>query len=327
MLKDINTLHKHCIGLVLVMLIVVPFLTGFDIVRHVTVKYDGQSKTIRTNAGNPEVIIKEAGVTLETGDGWKLNGANRNVQDGSIIEVIRGKSFIVVRNNEEKVYKSSKATVGEALKSIGISYRKSRVYPNVKDELQENMKIYVLNNREKLEHKEADVEPQTEYVEDFNLPFGQTVVKSEGKPGRATVTSKVSKSSDGSTITQEIGSKIIEQPENRVVLRGAALSVQTPEGYKRYKKKMVVEASAYTVHCGSGTGRTSIGLVPYEGIVAVDPRVIPYYTKMYIPGYGIAMAGDTGGSIVGNKIDLYMNDWHKAIQWGRRDIEIYILED
>lgn len=327
MLKDINKLHKHCIGLVVMLLIVVPFLTGFDIVRHVTVKYDGQSKTIRTNAGNPEVIIKEAGVTLETGDGWKLSGANKNVQDGSVIEVIRGKSFIVVRNNEEKVYRSSKETVGEALKSIGIAYRRNHVYPNVKDELQENMKIYVLNNREKLEHKEAEVEPPTEYIEDFNIPFGQTVVKSEGKPGRAAVTNKVSKSSDGTTITQEIGSKIIEPPENRVIVKGAALSVHTPEGYKRYKKKMVVETSAYTVNCGNGGGRTSIGLVPYEGIVAVDPRVIPYYTKMYIPGYGIAMAGDTGGSIVGNKVDLFMNDWHKAIQWGRRTVEIYILED
>lgn len=61
----------------------------------------------------------------------------------------------------------------------------------------------------------------------------------------------------------------------------------------RYNKVMTMEITAYTLGEGSGTGRTSIGLVPYEGIVAVDPRVIPYYTKLYIPGYGIAMAGDT----------------------------------
>lgn len=51
--------------------------------------------------------------------------------------------------------------------------------------------------------------------------------------------------------------------------------------------------------------RTAIGIVPYEGIVAVDPSMIPYYTKMYIPGYGIAMAGDTGGDMVGNRIDVF----------------------
>lgn len=67
-------------------------------------------------------------------------------------------------------------------------------------------------------------------------------------------------------------------------------------------------------------------MVPYEGIVAVDPRVIPYYTKLYIPGYGIAMAGDTGGAIRGNRLDVFMHDWHRAIQWGRRTLDVYILE-
>ena len=68
-------------------------------------------------------------------------------------------------------------------------------------------------------------------------------------------------------------------------------------------------------------------LVPVRGIVAVDPHVIPYYTKMYVPGYGVAMAGDTGGAIVGNRIDLFMDSYEEAINWGRRDVEVYILED
>lgn len=113
------------------------------------------------------------------------------------------------------------------------------------------------------------------------------------------------------------------EPETKVIRKGMAMSVYTPEGYKRYTKKISAHASAY-VATGS---RTSIGLVPYEGIVAVDPRFIPYYTKMYIPGYGIAMAGDTGGDMVHHRVDLFFNDYHRAIQWGRRDVDIYILAD
>lgn len=64
-----------------------------------------------------------------------------------------------------------------------------------------------------------------------------------------------------------------------------------------------------------------------RGIVAVDPRVIPYYTKMYIPGYGIAIAGDTGGAIRGNRVDLFMDSYEEAINWGRRNVEVYILGD
>jgi 3D (Asp-Asp-Asp) domain-containing protein len=55
--------------------------------------------------------------------------------------------------------------------------------------------------------------------------------------------------------------------------------------------------------------------------------MIPYYTKMYIPGYGMAMAGDTGGDMVGHRVDLFFGDYHRAIQWGRRDIDIYILAE
>ena len=77
---------------------------------------------------------------------------------------------------------------------------------------------------------------------------------------------------------------------------------------------------------GSGTGLTSTGVVPYHGVVAVDPDVIPYGTRMYIPGYGFAVAADCGGAINGNTIDLFMEDYGDAISWGRRDVTVYFLE-
>ncbi|MDD6164390.1 MAG: 3D domain-containing protein, partial [Anaerovibrio slackiae] len=60
-------------------------------------------------------------------------------------------------------------------------------------------------------------------------------------------------------------------------------------------------------------------------IVAVDPDVIPLGTKVYIPGYGTAVAADTGGAIRGNKIDLCMESYGEAINFGRRSVEVYIL--
>ena len=67
-------------------------------------------------------------------------------------------------------------------------------------------------------------------------------------------------------------------------------------------------------------------MVPYHGVVAVDPDVIPYGTRMYIPGYGFAVAADCGGAINGNTIDLFMEDYGDAISWGRRDVTVYFLE-
>ena len=62
------------------------------------------------------------------------------------------------------------------------------------------------------------------------------------------------------------------------------------------------------------------------GVVAVDPRVIPLGTKLYIEGYGYAVAEDTGGAIKGNRIDLCYTDRAKAEAFGRRNVKVYILK-
>jgi 3D (Asp-Asp-Asp) domain-containing protein len=88
-----------------------------------------------------------------------------------------------------------------------------------------------------------------------------------------------------------------------------------------------MSATAYTAYCGGRcSGRTALGWQAGYGIVAVDPRVIPLRTRLYIPGYGYAVAGDVGGSIKGARIDLGFNTYRDARQFGRRDIIVYILQ-
>ncbi len=80
------------------------------------------------------------------------------------------------------------------------------------------------------------------------------------------------------------------------------------------------EATAYT-----WTGyRTATGIWPSRGTVAVDPRVMPTGTKLWVEGYGEAVAADTGGAIIGNRIDLYMDSKDECLQWGRRKVEVQI---
>lgn len=76
----------------------------------------------------------------------------------------------------------------------------------------------------------------------------------------------------------------------------------------------------------NGNGITAIGLRARKGIVAVDPRVIPLGTKLYIPGYGEALAADTGGWIKGNRIDLCFESLEECFRQGRRKIKIYLVE-
>jgi 3D (Asp-Asp-Asp) domain-containing protein len=84
-------------------------------------------------------------------------------------------------------------------------------------------------------------------------------------------------------------------------------------------------ATAYTADSAGGDGMTAIGRRAGYGIVAVDPRVIPLGTRLYIPGYGLAIAGDTGGDIVGRRIDLGFDSMRDAMLFGRRAVKVYRL--
>lgn len=95
-------------------------------------------------------------------------------------------------------------------------------------------------------------------------------------------------------------------------------------------KEIVVSASAFTANCNGCSGVTSTGINlkrnPDIKVIAVDPDVIKLGTKVYVEGYGYAIAGDTGSAIKGNKIDVFFSSKKEAFKWGRKSVTIKILE-
>ncbi|HEY3674919.1 MAG TPA: 3D domain-containing protein [Candidatus Tumulicola sp.] len=89
---------------------------------------------------------------------------------------------------------------------------------------------------------------------------------------------------------------------------------------------MEMIATAYTANCAGCSGMTAIGRRAGHGIVAVDPRFIPIGTKLFIAGYGWAIAGDTGGAIRGSRIDLGFDTDAEAMAFGRREVTVYRLK-
>jgi 3D (Asp-Asp-Asp) domain-containing protein len=78
-----------------------------------------------------------------------------------------------------------------------------------------------------------------------------------------------------------------------------------------------VTATGYSIH-----GRTATGIPTGWGVVAVDPAVIPLGTRLTIPGYGDAVAADTGGAVRGATIDLWFPSVSQALAWGRRAVTV-----
>ena len=93
-------------------------------------------------------------------------------------------------------------------------------------------------------------------------------------------------------------------------------------------RQMKVKATAYTGSPAEGGEYTYIGTKCREGYtIAVDPKVIPLGTRVYIPQFGqVFVAEDTGSAIKGRKIDIFMNSYKEAIKWGIREIDIIILD-
>ncbi|MBR4903460.1 MAG: peptidoglycan-binding protein [Selenomonadaceae bacterium] len=88
-----------------------------------------------------------------------------------------------------------------------------------------------------------------------------------------------------------------------------------------------VEATAYSSAQPGMSAYTALGTICQRGVIATDPYFIPLGTKVFIPGYGYAVAEDTGGAIVGNKIDVAFDTVGECYEFGRQWIDLYIIED
>ncbi len=168
---------------------------------------------------------------------------------------------------------------------------------------------------------------QVRYEFDRGLRAGRTKVAREGQNG---VLRKV-------YLVTTIGGK----PAGKALLRTEreapvdAVVMMAPKGFEGSRggsfiraKVLTMEATAYTPSAGRGsraTGRTATGRRAQFGVVAVDPDVIPLGTLLFVEGYGFAIAADTGGAVQGNIIDVCLEDYGTAMQWGRRKVKVHVF--
>ena len=180
---------------------------------------------------------------------------------------------------------------------------------------------------------------ETNYIINTNLPRGTETVLMEGSAGEIRVETEVVYKGDTEYSRELIGEFVIaptprlveSNPASTFVL-GELTDTECPTF--RYTRRLTMNASAYTAGF-SCTGKrpghphyriTRSGREVEHGIVAVDPSVIPLGTKLYVDGYGFALAADTGSAIRGYKIDLFMEYIGDALRFGRRNITVWILD-
>jgi 3D (Asp-Asp-Asp) domain-containing protein len=169
-------------------------------------------------------------------------------------------------------------------------------------------------------------------------PSGGKAVKQE-KPAASAPQAKEQadvKQQDGQVSAKSPAPEKAASPEEKPAEnRTAEASKPAPQASAPVKqeesgKEITVTATAYTASCEGCSGVTSTGIDlnanPDQKVISVDPNVIPLGSKVYVEGYGNAIAGDTGGSIKGNKIDVFIPSKEEAINFGRQTLTVKILD-
>ena len=164
------------------------------------------------------------------------------------------------------------------------------------------------------------------------LKPGQRKILRRGNPALEQVTDRVVLWDDVVMHRQTINRRVLRAGSQAVVLQGAPLTWDQLAASTKFRKLVGVytmEATAYTAWTATSnpTGRTASGTPAGYGVVAVDPRVIRLGSHVFVPGYGLAVASDTGGAIVGNRIDLCMESVRDALIFGRRPVKVYVVAE
>lgn len=177
---------------------------------------------------------------------------------------------------------------------------------------------------------------------DKTLNEGETMVAQVGVDGRTESVYHIVYEDNKPVSRTFLYERTVSTPVDRVVMLGTVKNFTSHRGENvRYTKALELKATAYTASYADtgknpgepGFGITRSGIRAREGVIAVDPRVIPLGTKVYVetPGaaadYGFAIAADIGSAIKGNLIDLYFDTTQQALNWGRRKVRVYVLNE
>lgn len=174
----------------------------------------------------------------------------------------------------------------------------------------------------KTELKDTEIPFETQYIESEKVLPGMRRVQEEGEKGVAREVVKIFEA-NGQPTDQQVYAFELKAPKKKVVIQNSkpAVGEHFELANVNVTRTISVEATAYT-YTGN---RTATGLEPREGLIAVDPKVIPLGTKVYVEGYGYAIAADTGGDIRGNRIDVFFANLRRCIDWGRKPVRVHVL--
>ena len=320
---------------------------------------DGDNVTVyQSYSSDPDKVLEEAGIELSNEDTYTTtynDGVGRiDIQRMQMVTIMnRGRKWDVGSYGE---------TVGELFDRIGITIGANDLLScELDSQTYGGMTITIVHKETEVFECDEVVPYETRYFEDPDLARGEEIVLIQGVNGVVHYEMQVTRE-NGVEISREVLHETVKtEVVNQLVIRGPQTSIPDepegtdhklaegdPKGYTlstdgsntittdngtvyTYVDTMHCLATAYA--CDGYIGHNYSGAWARVGTIAVDPKLIPLGTKMYVVSddgefvYGFCVAEDIGGGIKGHRIDLYFDSFEDCAQFGVRDCTVYILKD
>lgn len=341
-LKKLLINRKYALVFLAFITVTVIAASTFLSIKTVTVNDGGNIYTVKSFSNNVEGFIKSQNIKIGEFDVVspsysKVLGKNQEIS----IERAFGVTLNIGSESSE-VYTVSR-TVKDVLALNGTELSDADIVnPSLDSVVTAGTVITVTKVTSDMIYEEVAIPFETVSVANNRMQRGEKKVKTEGVNGIKKLAYNVVYHDGIEQLRELAGEQVVTEPVTKVIEYGTKYAqvsrggtrtlVENPGESLNYSSSAVYTATAYSGE-GCGSNVTASGRPAVKGVVAVDKRYIPFGTKLYIesldgtPDYGYAVAGDTGGAIKGNIIDLCMNSHREAVNYGRRRVRIYFLNE
>jgi resuscitation-promoting factor RpfB len=293
----------------------------------VTVNDGGVAQQIRTTGATVGEALYDAGVTVYVADAVSPS-LDAPLTPGLTIAVARAMEATVIADGTTLETRTRAETVGGLLADAGVSLMGlDYVIPDENVAVQPGMSVRVIRVEEAVVSETAVIPFEDISRGDDSLELDQVRIIQPGANGLTRTNIRLRYENGVEISREEEGTVIVQDPQNRVVVYGTGVvvrTVDTPDGPREYWRRVRMYATSYHPAALGGDNITATGQVLTKGVVGIDPNLIPYGTQVYVPGYGVGVAADTGPPRGFSRwIDLGYDD-ENWVSWSRQ-VDVYIL--
>lgn len=292
-----------------------------------TLEDDGQPRPMTTTAQTVGEALAEAGITLYLGD-TVTPTVSESLSDGMTVRISRSSPVTITVDGVTLESRAIGDKVADALIEAGVMLTGlDYSIPPENANLRAGMEIRVVRVTEDLITEDLPVPYETLYEADAEMELDQRAVRQAGAEGIDRRTIRVRYENGVEVRRYDEGISRAQEPTPQIVRYGTRIVMriaETPDGPIEYWRKLRLYATSYHPAALGGDNITATGKKLVKGIVGIDPKLIPYGTRLYVPGYGYGEAADTGAPRANRYwIDLGYED-HDWEHWARTT-DVYLV--